>query len=504
MDYRYFITILGSFSMNLYGAETPPNIIIFLVDDMGLMDTSLPFIVDSSGNPVRYPLNDWYRTPNMERMASQGIRFSTFYAQNVSSPTRASLMTGQNAARHGVTNWIDTGENNRGKYGPLDWNWNGLDDKMILLPRVLKDNGYRTIHIGKSHFGRIGCVGDNPLNLGFDVKIGDVTVGPRSYLGEKNFGYKGIDDQYFPKGLEKYAGKDIFLTEALTLEAINQMNKASDSGIPFFLYMSHYAVHAPFVADNRFINNYNAEDNSKSQGARAYASMVEGMDKSLGDIMNYLIKKGIDDNTLILFIGDNGSDAPLGDEKGYSSSSPFRGKKGSEYEGGNRVPFIVSWGEKNLDNIWQKKLPINPNTIQNQMGTVMDVFPTLLSLLGISTPADVQLDGYDLTCQISGKFNEKRPERMLVHFPHEHRGSYFTTYREGDWKLIYYYNPEMPRFFFCELYNLKKDPYEIHNYATTKTSKLREMIKKMSDELKRNNAKYPIDADGNVIYPLVE
>lgn len=101
-------------------SQERPNIIVFLTDDMGLMDTSVPFLTDADGHPKRYPLNDWYRTPNMERLARQGIRFSTFYAQSVSSPSRASLMTGQNAARHHTTNWINSESNNRNQYGPYE------------------------------------------------------------------------------------------------------------------------------------------------------------------------------------------------------------------------------------------------------------------------------------------------------------------------------------------------------------------------------------------------
>lgn len=107
-------------------AQERPNIIVFLVDDMGLMDTSVPFVVDGEGNAVKQPLNEWYRTPNMERLARQGIRFSTFYAQSVSSPSRASIMTGQNAARHRTTNWINAESNNRTPFGPEEWNWKGL------------------------------------------------------------------------------------------------------------------------------------------------------------------------------------------------------------------------------------------------------------------------------------------------------------------------------------------------------------------------------------------
>lgn len=133
--------------------NTSPNIIIFLVDDMGLMDTSVPFLTDSNGNLAEYPLNDYYHTPNMKTLAAQGIRFTNFYAHSVCSPTRTSILTGQNSARHGVTNWVRSEENNRTEFGPTDWNWKGLTKESVTFPRILQQAGYKTIHVGKAHFG---------------------------------------------------------------------------------------------------------------------------------------------------------------------------------------------------------------------------------------------------------------------------------------------------------------------------------------------------------------
>ena len=136
------------------GAEQQPNVVLFLVDDMGPMDTSVPFMTDVDGKAKRYPLNDYYRTPAMARLAASGIRFSTFYAMSVCSPTRTSILTGQNAARHRVTQWIRSEENNRGEYGPPEWRWVGFQRCTGRpLPGVLQTNGYRTIFIGKAHFG---------------------------------------------------------------------------------------------------------------------------------------------------------------------------------------------------------------------------------------------------------------------------------------------------------------------------------------------------------------
>lgn len=485
---------------SLVNAQERPNIIVFLVDDMGLMDTSIPFITDKDGNAVRQPLNDWYRTPNMERMANQGVRFSTFYAQSVSSPSRASIMTGQNATRHGTTNWINAETNNKTPFGPTGWNWDGITKSTVTLPRILQQAGYKTIHVGKAHFGHIGSEGEDPLNVGFDVNIAGSSIGhPGSYYGE--YGYGNIKGQKARavQGLSKYHGTDTFLSEALTLEANEQIDRAVTEKKPFFLYLAHYAVHSPFEADKRFIDNYT--DPSKSDQAKAFATLIEGMDKSLGDVIDHLEQLDIAENTLILFLGDNGSDAPLGDEKGHYSSAPLRGKKGSEYEGGMRVPFIASWATSNKANPLQQRLPIQEGSIQQQIGTVMDILPTIASVTEINLPENYITDGFDLSKQLRGEKNKERSEKFLMHFPHEHRGSYFTTYRDGDWKLIYYYNPQLPDKPMIELYNLNKDPIEIHNLATTEPQILTKMLLAMSQQLEIEGALYPEDVNGNILKP---
>lgn len=267
---------------------------------MGLMDTSVPFVVDQAGNAVKQPLNEWYRTPNMERLANQGIRFSTFYAQSVSSPSRASIMTGQNAARHRTTNWINAESNNRTPYGPLDWNWKGLTRNDMIYPYLLQQAGYKTIHVGKAHFGCQKSEGEDPENLGFDVNIAGSAIGhPGSYHGENGYGWiKGQRARAVP-GLEQYHRTNTFLSDALTLEAGKEMEKAVAEKRPFYLNMAHYAVHSPFETDERFIDHY--KDPAKKQQARAFATLIEGMDKSLGDVLDKLEELGVAENTLIIF-----------------------------------------------------------------------------------------------------------------------------------------------------------------------------------------------------------
>ncbi|MCF6222563.1 MAG: sulfatase [Flavobacteriaceae bacterium] len=465
-----------------------PNIIIFLVDDMGLMDTSVPFLTDADGNQVKYPLNNFYQTPNMEKLAEQGVRFTKFYAHSVCSPTRASILTGQNSARHRTTNWIRSEYDNRTEFGPSNWNWKGLSQESVTLPRILQQAGYRTIHVGKAHFGPFDSEGEDPLNLGFDINIAGSSIGhPGSYYGKDGFGHiKGQKERAVP-GLEKYHGKDIFLTEALTLEAKRTISEAKEESKPFFLYMAHYAVHSPFQSDRRFADHY--KDSGKSEKAQAYATLVEGIDKSLGDIMQHVKDLGLGENTLILFLGDNGSNAPLPIKNDYSSSSPIKGKKGNHWEGGMRVPFIASWISPNKKTSCQEKTPIAPNAVQQQQGTILDILITLCQVANVNYPKGYIVDGFKLQEQFNGGKNLDRNEIFLNHFPHKHRSSYFTSLVQSDWKIIYHYQVDKEPSY--ELFNLKKDPFETNNVAEKEPRQLKIMMKVLSNEMNNKKALYP-------------
>ena len=483
--------------------QEKPNVVLFVVDDMGPMDTSVPFLTDPNGAPVQYPLNHRYHTPNMERLSNQGIRFSQFYAQSVSSPSRCSLLTGQDAARHRTTNWIRSEFNNRDEYGPYDWNWQGLRRTDYLLPRLMQDAGYRTIHVGKAHLGPIGSEAEWPDSLGFDINIAGSSIGePGSYLGENGYGLlRGTRSRAVP-GLEKYHGSDTFLTEALTLEALEAAGQAIDKHQPFFLYLSHYAVHNPFEVDKRFAGNYQA-DSLENREALGYATLVEGMDKSLGDLLAFLEKKGVADKTLIIFLGDNGGDAPVGPARGWASSAPLRGKKGAEFEGGIRVPCIVAWAKPSQNKL-QKKFPVARGAVSPQVGTIMDIYPTLAHFTGMQVPGNHPVDGQDLSRLLAGKPDPEREEVFLCHFPHEHRGSYYTTWRNGPWKLIYYYHPDQPENPQCVLYNLEKDPFETTDVLEENKETARRLLREMIARLASENAAYPVDAQGRALLPKVD
>eukprot|EP00913_Durusdinium_trenchii_P008935 g8401.t1 len=501
---RFFISIALFIAISATLTDTPravgaktdkPNIVVFLVDDMGVMDTSVPFLTDAKGKAKRYPLNNFYRTPNMKRLADRGIRFNNFYAMSVCSPTRISILTGQNAARHHATNWINPDRNNRGPSGPPKWNWQGLKKSDVTLPRILAKAGYRTIHVGKGHFGAENFAGADPKNLGFDVNVGGASFGaPGSYFGEKNYLRKRRNRPFHAvPHLEKYHGSDTFLTEALTIEANKRVTDAVKAEKPFFLYFAHYAVHAPFDSDPRFAANYTKS--GKSPRAQAFATLIEGMDKSLGDVLDHLDKLGVAENTIVLFLGDNGSDAPLGHQHAVACAAPLRGKKGAHYEGGMRVPLIAAWAKAKSTHRHQKRLPIPAGRIQNQQAAVFDLFPTILALADAAPPADHIVDGRRLDTLLSGQRDRGRNETFLMHYPHSpHRSNYFTCYRDGDWKVIYHYFPsKASKGSHYQLYNLAKDPFESTNLAKAEPARLRTMMQGLIASMKKHNALFPVD-----------
>jgi len=480
-----------------------PNVMIMLIDDMGVMDTSVPFLVDREGKPVRYPLNDAYRTPNMERLAKRGARFTEFYAMSVCSPSRISLMTGQNSARHRTTTWINPDTNNKGPNGPPEWNWQGLDTNSFTMARWFHDAGYRTIHVGKGHFGPRNTPGEDPTNLGFDINVGGSSIGqPGSYYGTKNFGNLGPKPTHGVPGLEAYHGKEIFLNEALTLEAQRYVTESVRDSKPFFLYFPHYAVHAPFQPDPNFAADSQPE--FKNKNSQAYASLIQSMDDSLGKMLAHFESLNVAENTLVIFLGDNGSDAPLGGPHEVASSAPLRGKKGSHYEGGVRVPFMISWA-KPASNAIQNQFKIPAGSIVRQWGAIYDVLPTVAELIHREIPSTHRVDGRSLLGSLNDldSGTQVREREFLMHFPHApHRSNYFTIFRKGDWKLIYHYFPTPPgQASHFQLFSLSEDPFEQHDLAESNPEILKELIAQMTSSLDQQNALYPVDPQGKPVRP---
>lgn len=488
-----------------------PNIILFMVDDMGWQETSVPFYSEPT------LLNKRYRTPNMERMAERGVKFMQAYACAISSPSRCSLMSGMNAARHRVTNWTleyNTKTDASSNVITLpNWNYNGIQPAAVAnahdlsqgtaitsLPEILNENGYYTIHCGKAHFGSQTTSGADPENFGFDVNIaGAANGGPGSYLAENEYG----SGSFHVSGLEKYYGTGTFLTEALTIEALKALEVPIAEKKPFYLYMAHYAIHTPYDADSRYTPNYtNKYDEmlgaNLNQNEINHAALVEGMDKSLGDILDFLdANPEVAANTIVLFMSDNGGQA-IGPRQGTQNrlqNYPARGGKGSAYEGGVHEPMMVYWPSNEN---------IKPGSENQSRIMIEDFFPTILDLAGV--------DDYETVQTVDGKsfadiLRDPSIERSRVniwHFPNlwgesqdknEGYGAY-SAIMKGDYHMIYFWESQERR-----LYNIKEDIGETNNLAKAMPELLDELSRELTDSLKAYDAQRPSYTETGEIIP---
>jgi arylsulfatase A-like enzyme len=406
-------------------------------------------------------------------------------------------MTGMNAARHRVTNW--TLRKNTTTDAPdetlrfPDWNVNGMSPVPGIertayatpLPALLRNAGYRTIHCGKAHLGAIDTPAAEPRNIGFDINIaGHAAGGPGSYLGIHEFSaaWRGGERVWDVPDLDQYHGQDVFLTEALTREALKAVETALAEGRTFFLYMSHYAVHVPIEEDHRFLQKY--LDVGLDPIEAKYAAMVEGVDKSLGDIMEFLEKKGVADNTIILFMSDNGGLSATG--RGgppHTHNKPLSSGKGSAHEGGIREPMIVKWPGV-----------VRTGTLCETPVIIEDFFPTILEMAGVRDPKIVQrVDGSSFVPLLRGQETAPRERALYWHFPNNWGPTGpgigpSSTVRKGDWKLIYYHAGR--RF---ELFNLASDIGESNNLADGNPAKVEELAKLLTQYLRSVDAQMPVD-----------
>ena len=498
-----------------------PNIILMLTDDQGWQDTSEPFAAEKT------PLNERYSTPNLERLAAQGMKFSSAYSNAVCTPTRVALMTGLNQARTRVSNWTHFRDEATDQPHPHliipRWNMNGLQPVPGIpnsvyaktLPQQLRDAGYRTIQIGKGHLGALGTPGEDPKVFGFDVRIGGRSGGaPGSYYGTHNFngvdgkvpGYidtssaLGSDPAATPWrawDLDKYFGQEIYLTEALTREAIGAVRQAVADERPFFLYFAQYAPHTPIMPDRRFVQRY--LDAGLPENEAGYASMIEGADKSLGDLMALVDELGITDNTALFFTSDNGgmSHRRRGGEL-HKHNAPLNSGKGAAYEGGIRVPMVAKWPGVTA-----------PGSVTDTPVIIEDFFPTILEIAGVEfggqagslhneegvAELGAELDGRSFVPLLRGEQGD--PERPLFwHFPHAWGGrgrrvagpgiGATSTIRKGDWKLVYWHVDGRK-----ELFNLRQDLGEKNNLAAEEAAKTAELSSALADFLREANAVMP-------------
>lgn len=472
-----------------------PNIIFFLVDDMGWQDTSVPFWVSATA------LNKRYRTPAMERLARQGMKFTNAYATPVCTPTRVSMITGMNAAHHHVINWTspfknDNTGNQDSQMEPTVWNMNGLSPvagiphtvHATAFPALLKQAGYFTIHVGKAHWGSSGTPGSNPYNLGFMVNIsGQASGHPQSYLSEDNFGNtpKKQPTVQAVADLQEYHGTGTFLTDAHTQEALKALEAPIQNKQPFFLHLSHYAVHTPLQADLRFRQQY--LDLGLDTTEANYASLVEGMDKSLGEVMDYLVEKKVNNNTIIIFLSDNGGLSKTGPGvrggKEHTHNLPLKAGKGSVYEGGIRIPVIVQWPGV-----------VQPGSVTAEPVVVEDLFPTVLEMAKIKSYKTLQeMDGKSFVPVLKDARFSLGERSLIWHYPIKWTNAdgpgihYYSAIRQGDWKLVYHQRSGKK-----ELYNLREDIGEANDLSGLHAAKTDALSELLGTQLRAWNAPMPV------------
>lgn len=392
-----------------------PNIIVILADDLGYGDTSV--------------YDGWVETPCLEKMAAEGLKFTDFHSNSsVCSPTRAAFLTGRYQQRVGI---IDVIVGNRDTHG--------LSPKELTIPRLLKDSGYKTALFGKWHLGQ--QTEFNPIHHGFDEYVGYL-IGAADYHKHRDW-YDGLERK------EQHG----YTTHLITDNAVRFIRENKEN--PFFLFVSHEAVHLPFQTPDDTPEN--REPIPKGQQWNPdrirpkYKIMLEELDKGIGQILDVLREENLSEDTFVFFFSDNGAIGSGGD------NSPFRGNKFSHYEGGHRVPAIAWWPNR-----------IKPGTVTDALTIGTDLLPTITELSGASVPEDRKLDGFSLASLLLEQTDI--PDRKLF-FGYEPKLG--TAMRDGSWKMIVSEKRGV------ELFDLVKDIGERKNLA----SELPERAAQMQQEI---------------------
>lgn len=452
-----------------------PNIVFFMIDDMGWRD-------------VGFMGSTYYETPHIDKLAAEGVVFTQAYANAANcAPTRASFLTGQYTPRHGV---FTVGTPARGKAQdrrliPVE-NDTTLNAEQVTIAEVLGPAGYTCASMGKWHMGNDPELG--PIGQGFDVNVaGNESGSPR---GGHFSPYRNPQLSDGPKGE--------YLTDRLTDEAVKfvEQNKAK----PFFLYLTHYAVHTPIQARADLKAKYKDKPAAGDQGNATYAAMVESVDHSVRRVLQTLDDLKLADNTVVCFFSDNGGYG------GATSNTPLRGSKGMFYEGGIREPMIVKWPGIT-----------KPGTTCDTPVISTDFFPTFLDMAGIKKPRGKNLDGLSLEPLLRGS-GALRRDALYWHFPAYLQGRQsgardpqFRTrpvgvIRKGQWKLLQYFEEwtldggwdRINENNAIELYDLKADPFETTNLANRNKAKRDDLLRDLIRWQKSVDA--PIPSQANSAY----
>ena len=481
--------------------EERPNVVLFLVDDMGWMDTSV------------YG-SEYYETPNMERLAKQSMRFTDAYAVPLCSPCRASILSGQYTSRHGVTSatgHLPPAEESASRYPakaspnsqfiyPKGKNY--LDPDIVTIAEVLKEAGYRTGHFGKWHLGLMPR--HWPETQGFETTWHAAPdPGPPSYFSPYGVSPSGDPTSKNRVGNITDGPEGEYITDRLTDEALAFIENHKDE--PFFLNLWQYGVHGPWGHKEEYTEYFAKKKDPRGEQANPImASMLKSVDDSLGRVLDKLEELNLADNTLFIFYSDNGgnthSNVPnskqdkavkpghpkypqMQDWRKWAgplpptSNAPLREGKGRIYEGGQRVPLIVRWPGH-----------IEPNTESDAIVGPIDLYPTILDATGLSKPEAHVVDGLSILPVL--KQNKKLDrEALFTWFPHLVPA---VSVRAGDWKLIYRWEPHSVYTEIRELYNLKDDIGETTNLALENPEKVAELEAQIAGFIHDTNALIPI------------
>ncbi|MBT7060910.1 MAG: sulfatase [Lentisphaerae bacterium] len=438
--------------------QTPWNVVFILADDLGWTD------LGCYGS-------DYYQTPNLDRLAADGMRFTQNYsACNACSPTRSALMTGMYPARTHLTDWIPgwKGPRNAKLLPPPGWTQR-LEHRHTTIAEALRDGGYATYHIGKWHLGKPGWY---PEDSGFDVNIAGAARGsPPSY----HYPYKGLAERWHSH-LTETERKDLYLTDRLAGEAAALVEKAK--GRPFFMYLSFHAVHTPIQGRSDLVAKYKQLPPGKHHKNAVYAAMVEAVDEAVGRVRTQIEKAGIAGHTLIVFTSDNGG---LFRQRGYATgNAPLRGGKGQQWEGGIRVPAIVHWPGVT-----------KPGSVCNEPIITMDFYPTLLEITGVpgNPEHSANVDGLSLVNLLKDADAPLKRDTLYWHYPHYNviRGIPHSIIRAGNYKLITYYEDDH-----IELYNLAEDIGEQRNLAESHPLIAKRLHTQLRDHLEKVGAQMPV------------
>jgi len=424
-----------------------PNIVFILAADLGYTQVGC------------YGSN-FYQTPHIDKLASEGLRFTNAYAAcSVCSPTRASIMTGKYPARLHLTNFI--AGNNRNDYPLLKPDWQKfLPLEEVTFAELLKKKGYQTAAFGKWHLSiekmPPGSLPYNPDKQGFDESF--VTYKPSGNMAQP----------------WQEAENDAHNVDTITSLAIDFMERNKSN--PFILYVSHNTIHNPLKERAATIKKYEQlQASEKPENNPIIGAMIERLDKSCGRIFDKVNELGLDDNTIIFFFSDNGG---LASE---ASQAPLRNGKGWLYEGGIKEPFIVRWKDK-----------IIPNAISASLVSSVDFLPTFLELTGIEDIPN-NVDGKSIVPILKNPETEVH-QSIFWHFPHYHNGPPSAAIRSGKWKLIEWYDKSLlgDKENAFELYNLEEDQGEQINLADSLKEKTLELTTKLNKWREEVNAQMPV------------